>query len=180
MPVTNLIEVICSDDEAEVIDLEYVKRYATIETDVHDDLLNTLIISAREELEKYTQVSIVSRKVTAEWSEAYGFVRLPYSPHGTIITVKDGEDIELVLNEDYKVKGTKEKIIYGNFLKGLKVNYHAGYNSDTPDALKLAMTKNVIENFEQRLGINVSNNNATLLPNNWRKVALAYRPSWIF
>jgi len=180
MAITNLIEVVLSEDETEVIDIAYVKTYATIETDSFDTLLNSLIIAARQEIEKYSQVSIVERQITAEWSEAYDFVRLPYMPHGTIITVKDGDDTLLTLDSDYKVKGTKQKIIYGNFTKGLKVNYHAGYGSDTPQALKLAMTKNVIENFEQRTGITISNNNASLLPNNWRKVALAYRPTWIF
>lgn len=180
MPATNLIEVVLSDEEAEVIDLNYVKRYATIETDVHNTLLSSLIISARQEVERFAQISIVSRQITAEWSEAYEFVRLPYAPHGSIITVKDGDNNLLTLDSDYKVKGTKHKMIYGDFSNGLKVNYHAGYNSDTPDSLKLAMTKNVLENFELRTGINISNNNASLLPNNWRNVALLYRPTWVF
>ena len=178
MPITNLIEVIKSEDEAEVIDIPYVKRYLGIETAVHDTLLTQLIIVARQEFEQASQVSVVSRQVTAIWSEAYTSVVLPLIPPGTIISVKDIDDTVLVLDSDYKVQGSKQKRIYGDFPNGLKVNYHAGYNSDTPEEIKLAMTKNVVENFEMRTGI--SSKNITLLPNNWRNVAINYRPTWIF
>lgn len=178
MAITNLIEVIKSEDEVEVIDAAYVKTYLGIETTVHDTLLGRLIIVARQEFEQVSQISVAERQLTAIWSEAYTFVRLPYMPHGTIISVKDGADTALVLNIDYKVQGSKEKRIYGDFANGLKVNYHAGYNSDTPEDIKLAMTKNVVENFEMRTGISAKN--TTLLPNNWRKVALRHRPTWIF
>ncbi len=179
MPITNLIEVIKSEDEAEVIDIAYVKRYLGIETAVHDTLLNQLIIVARQEFEKASQVSVVERQITAIWSEAYTFVRLPYIPHGTIISVKNTADTVLVPDTDYKVQGSKEKRIYGDFASGLKVNYHVGYDAaEVPEDIKLAMTKNVVENFEMRTGISVKS--TTLLPNNWRKVALRYRPTWIF
>lgn len=178
MPVTNLIEVIKSEDEAEVIDVSYVKTYLGIETTIHDTLLNRLIIAARQEFENVSQVSVVSRQVTAIWSDAYTFVRLPYIPHGDIITVKNANDTVLVLDADYTIQGIKEKRIYGDFPNGLKVNYHAGYNSDTPEDIKLAITKNVVENFEMRTGISATN--AKLLPNNWRKTAIKYRPLWMF
>lgn len=179
MPVTNLIEVISSDEEAEVVDATYVKRYLGIETAVHDTLLDTLIVSAREEFEKASQVSVIKRQVTAIWSEAYTFVRLPLIPHGTIISVKNTADTVLVLDSNYTVQGTKEKRIYGDFSSGLKVNYDAGYEAaDVPELIKLAITKNVVENFEIRTGISAKN--TTLLPNNWRKVALKYRPTWMF
>ena len=123
MPITNLIEVISSDEQAEVVDATYVKRYLGIETAVHDDLLGTLITSAREEFEKASQVSVIKRQVTAIWSEAYTFVRLPMMPHGTIISVKNTVDTALVLDTDYKVQGSKEKRIYGDFANGLKVKF---------------------------------------------------------
>lgn len=179
MPITNLIEVIKSTNESEVIDSSYVKTYIGIETNVHDILLNRLIIAAREEFEKVSQISVVERQITAIWSEAYTFVRLPYIPHGSIISVKNSADTALILDTDYKVQGSKQKRIYGNFINGLKVNYNAGYDvSDVPEEVKLAITKIVVENFEMRTGISAKN--AYLLPNNWRKVAVSYRPTWIF
>lgn len=179
MAITNLIEVIKSDEETEVVDAAYVKTYLGIETTVHDTLLGRLIISARQDFEKLSQISVVERQVTAIWSEAYTFVRLPYTPHGTIISVKNTEDTVLILDTDYKVQGSKEKRIYGDFINGLKVNYHAGYDvAEVPENIKLAITKKVVEDFEIRTGISAKN--TTLLPNNWRKVAISYRPTWIF
>lgn len=179
MPITNLIEVVKSPNESEVIDSSYVKTYLGIETNVHDILLNRLIISAREEFEKVSQVAVVNRQITAIWSEAYKYVRLPYMPHGDIISVKNTNNTLLILDTDYKVQGVTEKRIYGDFPAGLKVNYHAGFDSsEIPEDIKLAITKNVVENFEVRTGISAKN--VYLLPNNWRKVAASYRPTWIF
>ena len=179
MPITNLIEVSFSDEEAEVIDIAYAKRFLSIETAVHDTLLNELIISGREEFEKASQMSVIKRQVTAIWSEAYTFARLPYMPHGTIISVKKADETALVIDTDYTVQGLKEKRIYGNFPKGLIINYNAGYEAnEVPELIKLAIVKNVTENFEIRTGISAKN--TMLLPNNWRKVAIKYRPTWMF
>lgn len=179
MPATNLIEVVKTDEQAEVINIAYVKTYLGIETSVHDTLLNSLIKSAREEFEKVSQVSVIERTVETIWSEAYTFVRLPLVPNRDIISVKDFDDTNLTLAIEYKVQGANEKRIIGNFSNGLKVTYTTGYGVDnTPEDIKLAITKNVVENFEMRTGIGATN--AKLLPNNWRKTAIKYRPLWMF
>jgi uncharacterized phiE125 gp8 family phage protein len=174
---TNLIDVSFSNEGNEVIDLTYVKSFASISTATHDVLLNNLIKSARIEIEKVAQISIVTKTVRAEWSEAYGAIKLPNPKILTITTVTDGDEVAQVLDTNYKVRGGEKKTIYGDFPNGLIATYTAGYGNDTPEDLKMCIAKHVLENFEQRTGIAAGQ--SSLLPNNWRVTALNYRPTWI-
>jgi len=176
MGVTTLIDVSFSDEQSEVIDLDYLKRYMTIETDTHDVLLNDLIKSARTEVEKLGGISIVEKTIRAEWEQAYEYVRLPYPKIKSITSLKDGESTSLDIT-NYNVRGQDKKTIYGNFSTGLVVEYVAGYGDDTPEDLKLAIAKKVSEDFEQRTGIALESN--SLLPNNWRPTVINYRPTWM-
>ncbi len=177
---TNLISVEREITGAEVVDVAFVKRFLSISTDVHNTLLNDLIISAREEIEQVAGISIVEQTITAEWTEAYGETKLPNPKILSIVSVKNGLSEDLTLNTGYKVFGQSKKTIIGDFPKGLIVEYKAGYGSNTPNDLKLAIAKHVTENFEIRTGISIGNQSANLLPNNWRNTAINYRPTWIF
>ncbi len=176
MPTTNLIDVSESAVE-ELINLDYIKRYSSIDTDMHDILLESLLKSAIKEIETFAGISITKKTIRAEWSEAYTYVNLPKPIINEIVTVKDGEDNALTLNTNYKVRGQDKKRIYGDFSNGLVVTYNAGYGVDCPDDLKLAIVKNVADNFEQRTGIVFNNSN--LLPNSWHTIAIKYRPTWV-
>ena len=174
--MTNLIDVSFSNEGSEVIDLTYVKTYAIISTDSFDTLLTDLIKSARMEVEKTAQISIVTKTVRAEWSEVSDNCILPYPKINSITSLVSGTTT-LILDSDYKVKGQDKKTIYGTFSDGLVATYTAGYGSNTPEDLKRCIAKKVLEDFEQRTGI--SSNQSYLLPNNWQKVALSYRPTWL-
>lgn len=179
MGQTNLISVTETNVGAEVIDLTYVKLYCSISTSTHDTLLTSLIKSARTEIEKLAKISIVTRTLTAIWSEAYTYVDLPRPQINGITSVSTGDNIYTVDN-GYTIVESNPSRIYGDYPNGLKVVYTAGYGTDTPEDLKLAMAKKVLEDFEQRTGIKIqSNNNSVLLPNNWRPVVLNYRPGWM-
>jgi uncharacterized phiE125 gp8 family phage protein len=180
MAQTNLIDTIRVKTGAEVVDTAFVKRYLSISTDTHDALLNDLIIAAREEIEKMSCLSLVLQTITAQWSAAYGDIRLPYPKIIDIISVKDNYDNILTLNASYTVMGQDKKIISGGFANGLVLVYTAGYGVNTPTDLKLAIAKHVSENFEVRTGISLSGAGMKLLPNNWRTTAAIYRPLWIF
>lgn len=173
MPITNLIDISVVEEQAEVIDLAYVKEYLVISTDSFDLLLNDLIKAARIEVEKLAQISIVEKTIKAEWSEAYEFVNLPNPKINSVISVKDGNDIDVY----HTKKGIEKVRIIGNFPSGLKVEYTTGYGSSTPEDLKLAIVKKISEDFEYRTGTSLETNN--LLPNNWRATAINYRPTWL-
>lgn len=180
MAITNLISVEREITGNEVVDAAFVKRYLSISTTTHDTLLGDLIISAREEIEKVACISIVEQTITAEWSQAYGEIKLPNPKILSITSVKDNLDNDLVVNTNYKIIGQSKKTIIGDFPNGLVIEYTAGYGEDTPSDLKLAIAKHVTENFEIRTGISVDNQNINLLPNNWRNTAINYRPTWVF
>lgn len=173
MPITNLIDISVVEEQAEVIDLAYVKKYLVISTDSFDSLLNDLIKAARIEVEKLAQISIVEKTIKAEWSEAYEFVNLPNPKINSVISVKDGNDIDVY----HTKKGIDKVRIIGDFPSGLKVEYTTGYGSSTPEDLKLAIVKKISEDFEHRTGTSLETNN--LLPNNWRVTAINYRPTWL-
>jgi len=180
MAQTNLIDVTREITGAEVCNIAFVKRYLSISTDTHDDLLNDLIIAAREEVERASCLSLVLQTIRAEWSAAYGDTRLINPKVIAITSVKDGNGNTLTLDLDYKLKGQDKKIITGDFPNGLVLVYTAGYGVNTPTDLRLAITKHVAENFEVRTGISLSGTNMKLLPNNWRTTVAMYRPTWIF
>lgn len=174
--MTKLIDVTFSSEGNEVIDLTYVKSFATISTDSFNTLLTDLIKSARIEIEKVAQISIITKTVRAEWSEVSDSCVLPFPKINTIASLVSGTTT-LTLDSDYTVKGQDKKTIYGTFASGLVATYTAGYGVDTPEDLKRCIAKKVLEDFEQRTGISVSQ--SYLLPNNWRNTALSYRPTWI-
>jgi hypothetical protein len=174
--MTNLIDVSFSNEGEEVVSSSYVKNFAAITTTTFDDLISILIKTARIEIEKLSQLSIITKTVRAEWSCVNESISLPYPKIISIVSLESGTSI-LVEGINYKVKGLSNKTIYGNFTDGLVVNYTAGYGITVPEDLKMCIAKHVLENFEQRTGISVSQN--YLLPNNWRKTALSYRPTWI-
>lgn len=174
--MTNLIDVSFSSEGSEVIDLAYVKDYAIISTDNFDTLLNDLIKSARIEVEKVAQISIITKTVRVEWSQVSDDCVLPYPKINSITSLVSGTTT-LTVNSDYTVKGQDKKTIYGTFSDGLVATYTAGYGDSTPEDLKRCIAKKVLEDFEQRTGY--SANQSNLLPNNWRTVALSYRPTWL-
>ena len=177
MPKTILYDVSISNEGNEVVELSFVKSFAGISTNTFDTLLTSLIKTARQEVEQYASISIVTKTIRAEWTETSQYVDLPYPLIGSITSVvSDGAT--LVLDTGYTVKGQDKKRIYGTFPKGLVVTYAAGYGVNLPEDLKLCITKNVAENFEQRSGF--AFNQVALLPNNWRNVAMKYRPKWMF
>lgn len=177
MQRTNLIGVKELSVDTNLINLDYIKRYLSIDTDTHNILLEDLCKSATVEIEKFAGISIYAKTIRAEWLEAYEFVNLPKPIINEILTVKNGLDDTLTIETDYKVRGDDKKRICGDFINGLVVTYTAGYGINCPSDLKLAIVKNIAENFEQRTGIVMNNSN--LLPNNWRTIALTYRPSWL-
>lgn len=175
--MTNLIDVTISNEGSEVIDLSYVKAYAQLTTTYQDTLLTTLIKSARKDIENYADISIVTKTIRAEWSEVSEYAILPKPKIGEVATMTTGNETSLIL-ADYTFKGSDKKRVLGNFPDGLVLTYDAGYGTDTPEDLKMAICKKVLMDFEHRTGINIANSQADLLPNSWEKTAINYRPTW--
>lgn len=148
------------------------KRYLQIDLDVddHDDLLNVLINSAFEAVERYCGVSMVETQITISWDELHTTEELPYGPVRSIAELT-GCEVKGELPGFVRVKGTGISA---------KVEYTAGY-INIPEPLKLAVMKLVTDNFEGRTGYDMSGRQAVqILPNNWKESVKSYRRiSWL-
>jgi len=160
----------------EPVDTEDLKRHLAIDSDTWLNLLNILLSSARQEVEKYTGLSLIVTDMTVRWEELTT-QELPYGPVISLTSVKDkdGEDItthtiEGLIPGFATIKADSETPVI--------VKYKAGYTQEIPALLKLAIIKCASDHFTHRTGITLENaNGAQSLPNDWKKVAINYSKS---
>lgn len=155
---------------SEPVTLEELKLHLSIDFDDHDDLLNILLKSAREEVEIYTGLSLVDSDIKVRW-ESVTIAELPYGPVKSVTE-----------SASYNLEGLMGSFVSVNDNTGnaLEIEYKTGYTS-VPTDLKLAIMKLATDNFEQRAGISFAGTNAfTQMPNDWRKTAAKFsRKTWL-
>lgn len=166
----------------EPVTIEELKGFLAIDSDDHDELLYSLIKSAREEVENYTGLSLIKSNVIAKW-ESLDTAELPFGPVLSLDSVKD-KDGETIVSDKFYVEG-----IMGSFVNikadtdsSITFAYVAGYDASTiPEGLKLAIMKNATDDFEQRTGVDTTGKmSKDLFPNNWKSKARKYsrRSCW--
>lgn len=154
--------------EVEPVDLAMLKKHLQIDFDDHDQLLEFLLESAREEVEQYTGLSLIESTVTVRWETLTTGV-LPFGPVKEITS-----DISA-----YTKKGLDYPSITANSYEPVEITYTAGFET-VPSALQLAIIKLATDNFTQRVGIELNSNAAAVLPNDWKSVARKYsKRSWL-
>jgi hypothetical protein len=162
------IEII-TDIEQEPLTLDEVRKYLRITTTSQDDVLEMLITSARERLERYTNLNFGVKTMKVRWdslnSLQYG-QELPYQPNAVIDTVLDDDDNEI----DYEEKGLNYKKIYLIGTEGVNVTYDSGFET-LPSGLKNALLKEIATEYENR--DNITFESSQLMSNDAQ--ALAYR-----
>ncbi|MCF0059940.1 head-tail connector protein [Dyadobacter chenwenxiniae] len=157
------------DGAQEPVTLEELKLHLAIDFDDHDTLLALLLVDAREEVEKYTGLSLIQSNVTARW-ESLTSAELPYGP---VIGAVTGAD-------DYTLEGVSFRRLCAGASSPVEVSYLAGYPIEIPAGLKLAIIKLASDHFTERTGVKVDGNGIQVLPNNWKTVAAKYsRKSWL-
>ena len=77
-----------STDGSEIVTLQEAKDYARIDTSADDDLVTSMIVSARQALETYLSRDIVG-KTRTYWvpSSLDGCISLPFAPFNQIARV---------------------------------------------------------------------------------------------
>ena len=172
MTRTILNSVSCVESGSEPVTVAKAKTYLGIASTVHDTLLGELIVSARKEFEKASELKVIACTITAYYDSIDEYTYFPYAPVLTLTSVKDEDtnDLTYILT-----KGDNPKLKITNSGEVVVV-YTSGLATVTDD-IKLAIIKIVAEDFEFRTGISVSQSN--LLPNNWRQTALKYRRTWL-
>jgi len=137
---------------SEPITLAQAKNYLKVDFDDDNDLITSLITSARIRLEKYAGVAMSARtlQVVAYVDE---FIELPYAPLNNITKVEywdNGSWVEMSLGE-YYILGTTYKKIYmvANNRMEYRFTYTCGY-STVPQPMITALYKLIADLYDYR------------------------------
>lgn len=113
-----------------------------------DELIEELITSAREGLEKWCGVSIVPHRWQVRFTNLAGNIELPYSNGYSIVSLVDSED-NTIVSDDYKFRGISWLSLDFPLFCNMIVVYDAGYET-VPKRLKQAIMRDVIYHYENR------------------------------
>jgi uncharacterized phiE125 gp8 family phage protein len=136
---------IVTDLAVEPVTLQEAKDYMRISSDSENDLIEELITSARERIEKYTGLSLGLKTLKAYWFYFHVPAEIPYGPVTAINSVVDDNDVEL----EYTARGLQYKTLEAYSTQGLAIEYEAGF-AVCPKGLKLAILKQVSTDYENR------------------------------
>lgn len=162
------------DGAQEPVTLEFLKDHLAIDFEDWDDLLEELLLSAREEVEAYTGLTLVDANITARWEELTTR-ELPYGPVKSITSVQDKDDENIT---SHTLEGIDFKTIKADRCEPTVVKYLAGYD-EVPAGLRLAIMKLATDHFKNRSGISMDQFTQKL-PNDWKSVAKKYsRRTWL-
>lgn len=169
-----IITDVAEDDEP--VSLVEAKAYLRIDADYYTDdlIIQSLIISARERLEKFTNLSFAPKTLEVNFNQ--GCLLIPYGPVVEIISLYDTEDPPVLIDPDkYHVSGLDFKTLHANPINGaeffyningsvdiwnitnlscaMNLTYNAGYGTDTgytalPKSLNNAILVQVNEDYK--------------------------------
>jgi len=170
--ITRKLSVKKEETGSEPITLEMLQEHLSIDFDDHATLLNVFIPAAREQVEKYTGLSLIDSDITARW-ESLTEKELPYGPVKEIVSVQDKDDEDIT---SHTVEGIDFLSITANSETPVVVKYKTGYDV-VPFSLQLAIIKLASDHFENRNGIAIGGSS---LPNDWKATCRPHsRKSWL-
>lgn len=112
---------------AEPVTLQEAKDYMKVDTGTIDDqIITDLIITAREQVEDYTGISIIHRSVTAVIKNTNGGIYLPYCPFISMLSIVDA-DGNTIDTDDYTLSGELFKQLIDPHDDRMTLTYTAGY-----------------------------------------------------
>jgi uncharacterized phiE125 gp8 family phage protein len=138
------LEVV-TDLAVEPVTLQEAKDYMRISSESENDLIEELITSARERIEKFTGLSLGEKTLRAYWFYFHIPQEIPYGPVTLIESVVNDEDVAL----EYTARGLQYKMLEAYSTVGLTIEYEAGF-AVCPKGLKLAILKQVSTDYENR------------------------------
>lgn len=152
MKYNDVIEVqVVTDAEAEPVNLDEVKQHLNLQFDTagsiefndDDTKLVDLITQCREELERYTGLSLVNKTLKAIVRNECGGIEIPGGP---VISITDIKDVDGNTLSGTTVRGNQFKWIEYPRSCYLEINYTAGYDLNTnviPAGLKRALLEEI-------------------------------------
>lgn len=138
-------------DVIEPVSLSEQKSYMKIDFDDDDDLIQTFITASREQIEKYTGLSLIQKRITAQLNNGDSGIEIPYGPTPdeidvTLITDVNGDPFN---DSEIVITGNQFKTIQSPITPFLQIIYSAGY-STVPAALKVAIMAQCFFLYENR------------------------------
>lgn len=151
----------------EPVTLAEVKSRLQLDISAHDELLQTLIKQARNQLETFTGLSLASQTRVASYSSVAKSTRLPYGPVSSITT-----------GGDLLTSTSPFPVFLADHTEPVQVTYISGFGSATgmlplPSELKGCILKIIRDEFEVETGISLTP--ADSLPSDWKHVARRHR-----
>ena len=136
---------IVTDLTTEPVTLQEAKDYMRISSESENDLIEELITSARERIEKFTGLSLGEKTLRAYWFYFHIPQEIPYGPVTLIDSVVNDDDVAV----EYVARGLQYKMLEAYSTTGLTIEYEAGF-AVAPKGLKLAILKQVSTDYENR------------------------------
>lgn len=138
---------IITDISTEAVTYQEAKDYLKLSNDYEQDLIEELITSARERLEKFTGLSFGDKTIKCYTRASDRWVELPYQPLVAITSVLDDDGVALT----YETRGLQYKQILTSSDNGINVTYTVGWGaSGLPKGLKQAILKQVSTDYWNR------------------------------
>lgn len=150
-----LIDIKIDNEGSEVVTAADMRAYMLFSDTSQDTLITSLIKSARIKLEKYANISIVSKEIVAWYTTDDDVIDLAYNPVASIsefYTHYRGEEKEYTVQEDYWVEGQVNKHIRLASTIDNNKYYRIVYTTSAngSELCKLAIKQQVAEWFVHR------------------------------
>lgn len=115
-----------------------------------DALIEELITSAREGLERWCGISIIRHRWQALFTNGIGNTELPYSNNATIVSLTNSDSVAIE-EANYVARGTSFKYLASPYQCNMTIVYDAGWDAeDVPKRLKQAIMRDVAFHYENR------------------------------
>ncbi|MFD1746546.1 head-tail connector protein [Rhizobium helianthi] len=176
--------------QAEVLTLGQVKAHLRIDTSAEDDLLQQLIATAREHLERETGLCLLRQKLRLyldRWPKD-GVVQIIRGPVQAIdaatIYEADGKPVNVSL-DDHLLDGQarparlwlRSPPLPGQAVNGIEIDFTAGFGesgAEVPDPLKRAMLMHIALMYAYR-GVLAPEQQPGGVPEGYERLLAAYR-----
>lgn len=139
-----------SESATEPITLAEAKAWIKVDTAItaDDTLITELIKAARQQVEGFLGISLISRTVTAVINNSAGSIELPYGPLVSFTSLTD-EDNVAITSDNYELRGIEFKYLKTPEYDYMTAVYTTGYTT-VPENFKTAVKEQVAWLYDNR------------------------------
>ena len=160
---------VIQEPSVEPVTLSELKTFARLDGEDENDLLEEFITASRDQIEKYLNLSLISKKLEIymdQWNTRD--LVMPYSPVISLDSIKeiqeDGTETEVDTDIYFILETIPSRIAINDnesmpysdarSIAGYKIQYTAGYGtaaSDVPIVIKIAIMQYATDMYENRV-----------------------------